>query len=87
MTSGLVNASLSLPEWQAVKRIFFAPYAFAGLSLKFQLGSSLGSMFLLFRIKVAGPHAHSYHGKISGPWFMVTTLHLVQNQDFLVTQS
>ena len=25
MTSGLVNASFSLPEWQAVKRIFFAP--------------------------------------------------------------
>ena len=26
MTSGLVNASLSLPEWQAVKMIFFAPW-------------------------------------------------------------
>ena len=25
MTSGLVNTSLSLPEWQAVKRIFSAP--------------------------------------------------------------
>ena len=25
MTSGLVNASLSLPEWQAVKMIFYAP--------------------------------------------------------------
>ena len=25
MTSGLVNASFSLPEWQAVKIIFFAP--------------------------------------------------------------
>ena len=25
MTSGLVNASFSLPEWQAVKLIFFAP--------------------------------------------------------------
>ena len=25
MTSGLVNASLSLPEWQALKIIFFAP--------------------------------------------------------------
>ena len=25
MTSGLVNASLSLPKWQAVKMIFFAP--------------------------------------------------------------
>ena len=25
MTSELVNAGLSLPEWQAVKMIFFAP--------------------------------------------------------------
>ena len=25
MTSGLVNASFSLPEWQAVKISFFAP--------------------------------------------------------------
>ena len=25
MTSGLVNASFSVPEWQAVKMIFFAP--------------------------------------------------------------
>ena len=25
MTSGLVNASFSLPKWQAVKMIFFAP--------------------------------------------------------------
>ena len=27
MTSGLVSASFSLPEWQAVKMIFFAPWA------------------------------------------------------------
>ena len=47
-----------------------------------QLGSSLGSIFLLFRIKVAGPHAHSYHGKIPGPWFLVTTLQLVQKLRF-----
>ena len=26
MTSGLVSASFSLPEWQAVKMIFFAPW-------------------------------------------------------------
>ena len=25
MTSGLVNAGFNLPEWQAVKMIFFAP--------------------------------------------------------------
>ena len=25
MTSGLVNARFSLPEWQAVKMIFFVP--------------------------------------------------------------
>ena len=27
MTFGLVNASFSLPEWQAVKMTFFAPWA------------------------------------------------------------
>ena len=26
MTSGLVNASFSLPEWQTLKIIFFAPW-------------------------------------------------------------
>ena len=26
MTSGLVNASFSLPEWPAVEMIFFAPW-------------------------------------------------------------
>ena len=29
MTSGLVNANFSSPEWQAVKMIFFAPCALA----------------------------------------------------------
>ena len=28
MTFGLVNASFSLPEWQAVKMTFFAPCVF-----------------------------------------------------------
>ena len=27
MTSGLVNARFSLPEWQVVKMILFAPWA------------------------------------------------------------
>ena len=31
MTSGLVNASFSLPEWQAVKMIFFAPCTYKSL--------------------------------------------------------
>ena len=26
MTSGLINVSFSLPEWQTVKMIFFAPW-------------------------------------------------------------
>ena len=26
MTSGLVNTSFSLPEWKAVKMVFFAPW-------------------------------------------------------------
>ena len=28
MTFGLVNASFSLPEWQAVKMTFFAPFCY-----------------------------------------------------------
>ena len=34
MTPGLVNASFSLPEWQAVKMIFFAPWGLCILCLK-----------------------------------------------------
>ena len=33
MTSGLVNASFSLPKWQAVKMIFFAPWTCKEASL------------------------------------------------------
>ena len=29
MMFGLVNVSFSLPEWQAVKMTFFAPYVFS----------------------------------------------------------
>jgi len=29
MMSGLVNASFSLPKWQAVKMIFFAPCSYS----------------------------------------------------------
>ena len=39
MTSGLVNASFSLPEWQAVKMIFFAPCS--GTTIQ---GTPLGPM-------------------------------------------
>ena len=37
MTSGLVNASFSLPEWQAVKVILFAPCHLLNYSM-FTLG-------------------------------------------------
>ena len=35
MMSGLVNASFSLPEWQAVKMIFFAPWMCEVLLLEY----------------------------------------------------
>ena len=47
MTSGLVNAGFSLPEWQAVKMIFFAPWfglsllPFAGVAISFISGIQL----------------------------------------------
>ena len=34
MTSGLVNASFSLSEWQAVKMIFFAPCELPSVKLQ-----------------------------------------------------
>ena len=43
MTSGLVNASFSLLEWQAVKMIFFAPSAVTAQILNRSL---LTSVFL-----------------------------------------
>ena len=36
MTSGLVNASFSLPQWQAITMIFFAP-CFRGYLIKIKL--------------------------------------------------
>ena len=36
MMAGLVNASFSMPEWQAVKMIFFASY-FRGYLIKIKL--------------------------------------------------
>ena len=41
MMSGLVNASFSLPEWQAVKVIFFAPCVGGFLGLKLRKKKSL----------------------------------------------
>ena len=41
MTSGLVNASFSLPEWQAVTMIFFAPCSYS----KFQHQSLSQTIF------------------------------------------
>ena len=54
MTSGLVNASFSLPKWQAVKMIFFAPcvhklgFLFKILSAVFWLISPQYICMLLF---------------------------------------
>ena len=40
-----------------------------------QFGSSSGSIFLLFSMKVAGPSAHSSRGKYTDPGFQPITLH------------
>ena len=47
MTSGLVNASFSLPEWQAVKMIFFAP-CITSLFIK---GTFTNTAFITLRSK------------------------------------
>ena len=43
MTSGLVNASFSLPEWQAVKMIFFAPCYCEQIQRAVRVGLELGA--------------------------------------------
>ena len=47
MTSGLLNASFSLPEWQAVKMIFFAPC----IGLKIIRLTNFNMLFQLVLIK------------------------------------
>ena len=37
MKSGLVNANFSLPEWQGVKMIFFAPWKLVSI---YEIGNS-----------------------------------------------
>ena len=44
MTSRLVNASFSLPEWQAVKMIFFAPWV-AGSFLRLTVQKVIKLLF------------------------------------------
>ena len=48
MTSGLVNASFSLPEWQAVKMIFFAPWLEVILERASLCASSLMTNYICF---------------------------------------
>ena len=49
MTCGLVHASYSLPEWQAVKLTFFAPCA--SMDSKFLKVLSRGLFILLGKLK------------------------------------
>ena len=53
MTSGLVNASVSLPKWQAVKMIFFAPWdsAIQHLNSCCQLLFNLLTLHAFFELK------------------------------------
>ena len=67
MTSGLVNVSFSLPEWQAVKMIFFAPCRvilmclFWGRGAKGSLGGGGGGLlFMVFHL-VWGARYHLGH--------------------------
>ena len=54
MTSGLVNASFSLPERQAVKMIFFAPCIHTHTDYTPKLGTfwSFGSLVTYGRLKL-----------------------------------
>ena len=46
MTSGLVDASFSLLEWQAVKMIFFAPCSPSEISRKPQVAFVIAALFV-----------------------------------------
>ena len=52
MTSGLVNASFSLPEWQAVKMTFFAPFSISFIFL--DVFFFVGVFLLLFLLEQCG---------------------------------
>ena len=58
MTSGLVNASFNLPEWQAIKMIFFAPclwsHMFAGFRhVTLKLGKTANFKMLVLAVWMA----------------------------------
>ena len=73
MTSRLVNASFSLPEWQAVKMIFFAPCVFVSVMVAFtravftQYWIPFGPTRQLFRIEPLFTHENGDFGAISVP--------------------
>ena len=47
MTSGLVDASFSLPKWQAVKMIFFAPCQMNSLTPYFPTVTNLNILLTI----------------------------------------
>ena len=49
MMSGLVNASFSLPEWQAVKMIFFAPCSTKAIPYSVSLRNEHRNSILMMR--------------------------------------
>ena len=71
MTSRLVNASFSLPEWQAVKMIFFAPCVFVIVMVAFTRAvltlyrTAFGPTRHLFRIEPLFTHENGDFGAIS----------------------
>ena len=71
MTSRLVNASFSLPEWQAVKMIFFAPCVFVSVMVAFTRAvftlywTAFGPTRQLFRIEPLFTHENDDFGAIS----------------------
>ena len=73
MTSGLVNATFSLPEGQAVKMIFFAPwiYPFYTMNRKHCGDKELGWILGLILQKIMSPSSKSSESKIENAWAFI----------------
>ena len=67
MPSGLVNASFSLPEWQALRMIFFAPcmrkkmFRNYNLTASLEIPKSSWDSFGLFMLLRRASSRHSFH--------------------------
>ena len=85
MKSGLVNASFSLPEWQAAKMIFFAPCV-AGTREHVSRRASMSGWAAYIHIYVMRiPHAVRIENVTACLAFVFTKSHFAQAMNYVVS--